>query len=169
MQRLDARKALAVWAVILTAICLRVLVSDRANSVYPIFSDAGRKWLAGAELYAPPTRELDQYRYSPIVAIGFAPWSLLPDRPPGVLWPLLDAGVLVGGLAVWWQWWRREQRGLPALLLLVLPLAVGGLNNGQCNALIAGLTLLATVAFAGGRLWLAAAAVTVAVLFKGYP
>src|SRR5262249_25652990 len=109
------------------------------------------------------------YRYSPIVAIGFAPWSLLPDRPAGVLWRWLNAGVFVGGLAVWWQWWRREQRGLPALLLLVLPLAVGGLDKRPCDALIAGLPLLAAGAFAGGRLGLAAAAVTVAVLFKGYP
>jgi hypothetical protein len=169
MQRLDTRRALVVWAVILTAVCLRVLASDRANSVYPIFSDAGRKWLASADLYGPPTRELDQFRYSPTVAAGFAPWGFLTDRPAGVLWRCLNAGVFVGGLALWWQWWRRERRGLAMLLLLVLPLAIGGLNNGQCNALIAGLALIATVAFGGGRLWLAAASVTIAVLFKGYP
>src|SRR5262249_32301626 len=46
---------------------------------------------------------------------------------------------------------------------------IGGLNNGQCNALVAGLLVAAAVAFAGERWALAAAAVSAAVLFKVYP
>jgi hypothetical protein len=168
MNRLRLRSALAVWAVILVVLSLRTLVSPRANSVYPIFSDAGRKWLAAANLYDPPVGDLDQYRYSPIVAAGFAPLALLPDRPAGVAWRWLNAGVFLGALAVWCYWWW-EKPNVAAALLLVVPLAVGGLNNGQCNALLAGLLLAATVAFARGRWALAAAAATVAVLFKGYP
>src|SRR5690348_7435542 len=96
MNRLRLRSALAVWAVILIAVSLRTLVSPRANSVYPIFSDAGRKWLATANLYDPPVGDLDQYRYSPTVAAGFAPLSLLPDQPAGVLWRWLNASVFLG-------------------------------------------------------------------------
>jgi hypothetical protein len=169
MRRLSTRGALVVWVVIIVVISLRVALSERANSVYPIFSDAGRKWLDGANLFDPPPPWRDVYRYSPAVAAGFAPWGLLSDRAGGVLWRWFNAAVLCGALVAWYRWWRDEKPGLSAILLLVLPLAIGGLNNGQCNALLAGLMLLATVAFARGRLWLAAAAVTCTVLFKGYP
>ncbi len=168
MHRLRLPTVLAMWAVILTVISLRVVLAARNHSVYPIFSDAGRKWLAGADLYGPPTEDLDQFRYAPAVAAGFAPWGLLPDRIGEVLWRWLNAGVFFGALAVWGRWWWSRPN-LPAVLLLVLPLTVGGLNNGQCNALLTGLTLLATVAFARGHLWAAAAAITVTTLFKGYP
>jgi hypothetical protein len=143
-------------------------LTTRSNSVYPIFGDAGRKWLAGANVYDPPVVGLDQYRYSPAVAAGFAPWGLLSDRPAGVLWRWLNAVVFLGAMTLWLSW-RGQRENVAAALLLVIPLAVGGLNNGQCNALLAGLMLVATVAFARGCWTAAAAAMTIAVLFKGYP
>jgi hypothetical protein len=157
-----------VWAVVLIVIGVRVLCSTRANSVYPIFSAAGARWLAGDEVYLPPTADLDVFRYSPPVAAVFAPWSLLPDRLGGLLWRGLNAAVLLGGLAAWCRWlWPRLN--VPAVFLLVIPLAVGGLNNGQCNALVIGLLLIAQVAFARGRWTAAAALAVVPVLLKGYP
>src|SRR5213078_229023 len=95
-------------------------------------------------------------------------WSLLPDRLAGIVWRGLNAGVFLGGLAMWCRW-QRPRLSVAAGMLLVIPLAVGGLNNGQCNALIAGLLLFATAAFARGRWTAAAALITVPVLFKGYP
>src|SRR5439155_11348230 len=49
------------------------------------------------------------------------------------------------------------------------PVAVGSFNNGQCNLLLTGLLLGAVTSFAAGRWAIAAAAVSLAVLFKGYP
>src|SRR5262249_18381318 len=150
MHRFRLPTVLAVWAVILVVISVRVVLAARNHSVYPIFADAGSKWLAGQSLYDPPTAGLDQFRYAPAVASGLAPGSLLPERVAEVLWRCLNAGVFFGALAVWGRWWWSRPN-LAAVLLLVLPLTVGGLNNGQCNALLAGLTLLATVAFARGH------------------
>src|SRR6266508_4560878 len=45
---------LAAWAGVVVVICGRVLLSPRANSVYPIFAEAGRRWLAGEGLYPEP-------------------------------------------------------------------------------------------------------------------
>jgi hypothetical protein len=167
------RLALGLWAAAIAVICVRVLLAARANTVYPIFASAGRGWLHGEALYPGP-KGLDAFRYSPPVAALFAPFSLLPDALGGCLWRLLNAAVYLAAFA----WWRRAVlpgggglgRGtVAALWLLLLPLSVGNLNNGQSNPLVTGL-LLAAVAGAARERWnLAAACVTAAGLFKGYP
>jgi hypothetical protein len=162
------RWAVLVWAAIFGAIGARLLFSTRTGSVYPIFAAAGGRWLAGEEIYIEPTAELDHFRYSPTVTAFFAPWSLLPPRLGEIVWRGVSAAVFFGALTAWCRW-RRQRPSMGAVLLFVAPLAIGGLNNGQCNALVTGLLLFAVVAFAGDRWTLAAAAVTAATLFKGYP
>src|SRR5262249_20400075 len=108
MIRSTLQIALVVWMVILVAISGRLLLAKRSNSVYPIFSAAGAAWLAGETVYRDPTPELDQFRYSPSVAAVFAAWSLLPAPVGEILWRLLNAAVLLGGLAYWIRWWRPE-------------------------------------------------------------
>src|SRR5207237_9491226 len=120
------------------------------------------------------------YRYSPLVAVCFAPFSLLPDATGAVLWRLLNVGVFIVALA----WWSESvlpgpltRRQRVVLFLLVLPLAVGNLNNGQSNLLVLGLILMAVAALAnaGGpvtdswRFALAAVCLALASLFKIYP
>src|SRR5262249_22740064 len=95
-----------------------------------------------------------------------------PDVPAALLWRLLGALAFLGGLA----WFCRSVLPSPltpprraGLLLLVLPLAVGSINNRQSNALVLGLLLIG-VAAAAVRSWnLSAPAVAVACLFKVYP
>jgi hypothetical protein len=151
------------------AISVRVFVSARANSVYPIFSDAGRKWLHGDALYGRPSGDLDLFRYCPVVAAGFAPLSLLPDAIGGIIWRWLNAAVFVAAIVCWCRTWGRSESERLAIFLLVVPLAIGGLNNGQCNALVAGFLLIAATAFRRDRLMLAAAALSAAIVFKVYP
>jgi Glycosyltransferase family 87 len=166
-----------LWAGVFLLIVARVAVSSHRNSVYPIFAQAGQNWLAGASLCETGD---EPYRYSPLVAVCFVPFSLLPDAPGAVLWRLLNGGVFLMALA----WWSesvlpgrltRTQRAV--LFLLVLPLAVGNLNNGQSNLLVLGLILTAVTAMAGAggssrdtwRCALAAACLALACLFKVYP
>ena len=153
-----------------------MLFSPRANSVYPIFAHAGRAWLDGAELYFEAHRPagLDRFRYSPAVAALFAPLALLPDGVGGCAWRLLNAAVFLGGFA--WvcaavlPGWGALSRGRRAALwLLMVPVAVGSLNNGQSNPLVAGLLMMAVAGVAERRWNLAAVCITGAVLFKGYP
>jgi hypothetical protein len=84
-----------------------------------------------------------------------------------------------GGALAWWgrsvlarvrpalQPWTTGQTGL--LFLLVLPLSVGNVNNGQSNILVLGLILLALAAVADERWNLASVCVAAACLFKVYP
>jgi hypothetical protein len=157
----------AVWAAVLLILCARLLVTDRGQGVYPIFANAARKWLAGQDLYRGPG---EPYRYSPLAAVALVPLSGLPDRLGGIVWRLLNAGVLLGGLA----WWCRavlalthRQRAL--FFLLVLPLSVGSLNNGQSNPLLLGLLLIGGAAAATERWNLVGGCLAFACLVKLYP
>src|SRR5437764_9458069 len=99
MHRVQFRWALALWVAILSVISVRVLISARANSVYPIFSEAGRRWMRGADLYGWQSPELDLFRYCPAVAAGFAPLSVLPDPVGGVVWRWINAAAFAAALA----------------------------------------------------------------------
>src|SRR5262249_413281 len=91
------RLAVLLWAGVFLLIAARVMVSSHEHSVYPILAQGGRHWLAGTPLYATG----DGYRYSPLVAAFFVPFSLLPEALGTVLWRLLNLGVFVVALA-WW-------------------------------------------------------------------
>jgi hypothetical protein len=160
------------WIAALLVLCARVLISPQHHNTFPIYAAAGRAWLAGTGLYGRFFEGLDVFRYSPLVAGLLVPLAELPSRLANVLWRLLNAGVLLG--ALWWwgrvvlpgEWTPRRRR---LLFLLVLPLALASLNNGQCNCLIAGLLLAAVAAAAEERWNLAASAVALASLWKVYP
>ncbi len=164
------RWAVTCWVVLLLSVCGRLIfASPRTHTVYPIFANAARNWQAGEGMYGK-LDGLDYFRYSPAVAAFFVPWTALSDRAGNVLWVLLNAAAFLGGLA----WWLRAVALVPAdrraaVYLLVLPLALISLNNGQSNALILGLLLAATAAAASGRWALCAACVAAATLFKVYP
>jgi hypothetical protein len=165
------RAAVAVWAAALVLLGGKALLWPHRNSVYPIFADAGRHWREAGNLYeTSPGRE--PFRYSPLVAAFFVPFSVLPDGPAGLLWRLLSSAVFFGGLG----WWCRAvlaptlSRSRWALLwLLAAPLTVGNLHNGQSNLLVLGLLLVAVAAVTADRLNLAAAGLAVACAFKLYP
>jgi hypothetical protein len=167
--------ALAAWLLVLGVVCVRAVVWPHTHSLYPIFADAARHWCAGESLYrhaAPAAGGLDVYRYSPLVAGLLTPLTVLPDPAASALWRLLNAAGLLAGLA----WFcraalpcrlSRNQRGV--LFLLVLPLAVGNLNNAQSNPLVLGLVLGTVAAAAEGRWNRAAGCMALAGLFKIYP
>jgi hypothetical protein len=169
------RLALFLWILVLVVICLRCALSSTSHSLYPTFANAARNWRMQSDLYAPAAPKasgLDCYRYSPLIAAALTPLCLLPDSLGGILWRLVNAGVLVAALA----WWcgtglprplSRAQAGV--LFLLVLPFAVGSLNNGQANPLLLGLLLAAVTAACHQRWNLTAACLAGACLLKIYP
>src|SRR5262249_869420 len=141
------RWAVAAWVVVLLIVSIRVVVQPHFHSCYPIFANAARHWCQGADLYSkasPGPGELDCYRYSPLAAALLTPVAALPDGVGGIGWRCLNAGALLAALA----WCYRAvlshplSRGQQALLVfLVLPLAVGNINNGQANLLVLGLAM----------------------------
>ena len=165
------RVAVLVWAAALVLLGGKALLWPHRHSVYPIFAGAGRHWREAGDLYAMPDGR-EPYRYSPLVAAFFVPFSLLPDGPAGLLWRLLGSAVFLSGLA----WWGRT--ALPPgparsrwalLLLLPAPLTLGNVHNGQANLLVLGLLLVAVAAVASDRLNVAAICLAVACVFKLYP
>jgi hypothetical protein len=193
------RLALIAWVGLLAGVGTRVLLRPEQQTVDPIFAQAGRDWLAGADVYhldrspdgsgepaapasvwdlvRPPARApvgwgLASYRYSPLVAALFVPLGVLPDRLGQLLWRLGNAAVLVAA-ALWWL--RRAtpyplSRARQGLFLLALvPFSVGSINNGQTNPLLLGLLLAAVTATATGRCNLASLCLALAVWLKLYP
>jgi hypothetical protein len=164
-----AERCVAVaWVVALLILCGRPLVQPDKRTVYPIYAEAGRSWLNSADLYRPTGR--DAYRYSPAVAVLFAPLGLLPDSIGGLLWRVLSGGVF---LLAFQTWHRRVAQGTPArtavLFALLLPLVLGALHNGQSNLLVIGLLLAGCAACMGQHWNVASLCLTGAILFKLYP
>jgi hypothetical protein len=163
--------ALCVWLAFFAGIVARLTWQRGKGDVYPIFVSAAHHWGLGEDLYGP-SEGRDVYRYSPIVAASFTPLALLPDRLGTVLWRLLNASIFLAALC-WWSkttWTCDGTRSRRAILcLLVVPLAIGNLNNGQSNMLVIGLLVAGVAAFAEERWSLAAGSVAVACLIKVYP
>ncbi|MDB5306560.1 MAG: hypothetical protein JWO38_762 [Gemmataceae bacterium] len=163
-----ARIAVAAWAILLVVVCIKPLVKPVSGTVYPTFAHAGEEFAAGRRLYDVPAPYTDNFRYSPLVAAGFAPLALLPLGVGGLVWRAVGAAVYLTGLAAW-AYRVRPGAPLAAVFLLALPLSLGSLHNGQANTLVLGLMLWGTVLAAGGRWTAAAVLIAGAVLFKGYP
>ena len=89
---LRLRWAVAVWVVIVAAVGVRVLLKPHSNTVFPIFADAGRNWLAGVDLYGAPKPDLDQFRYLPAIAAAFA--ILIPLAAGAWIWRIAIAQAL---------------------------------------------------------------------------
>jgi hypothetical protein len=158
-----------LWAVALSACCLRAGLAHGHRSVFPIFQTAAQSWLTGAELYY---KDGPVYRYSPLVTVLLVPFGLLPLEAGIVLWQAGNVAVLLAGL---WSWRRRVlPAGLApwrvaAFFLLVLPLVIANVNNGQSNCLLLGLMLLGTAAVVAERWTAAAVYLALACLLKLYP
>ncbi len=164
------RLAAWVWGVVLLIVAIRVFVQGpREHSVFFLYVNAAQRWMDGRDLY---TADNFQFRYSPLFAILFNPFTFLPEWMGGILWRLFNAAAFVAGFSWWWRrvaGWRGDARALPIMLLLSLPLALLSLNNGQVNPLMTGLILCAFAATAE-ELWIAAAlALSAAVFLKLYP
>ena len=171
-----ARFAVVLWAAILLLLAVRVAVKPHSRNLYPIWATAGADWFAGSGKLYQRTGErdnlLDTFRYSPFVAATLVPWQFLPERVGGVVWRFFNAGVFLGAA----YWWLRA--AAPAVLsarrkaiffLLLAPLALTSLNNGQVNALVIGFLLAALASVARERWWLAAVFIALATSLKIYP
>ncbi len=169
------RAAASVWLVLTLAVCARSAVQGERQSVYPTWQTAGRDWLAGRDLYeegagADPFRF--GFRYSPLAAALLTPCGLMPLRAGNVVFRLVNAAAFLAAVA----WWLR--RGAPGtttpavrglVYLLLAPLALGSLNNGQVNLIVIALLLACSTGAAAERWNLAAFFGAMAILLKLYP
>jgi glycosyl transferase family 87 len=167
------RLAIFLWIAVLAGSCGRCLVgrAHRDVGIFSVYAEAGRHWFAGTDLY-PPKDAWDSFLYSPLVAALLVPYSVLPPLLGNVLWRLTLGGVYLLAL----RWWSRAvlppslTRMQEALIyLLVLPVTVMTLLDGQAGGLVAAALLLTIAAAADERWGYAAAFATLGCLLKVYP
>ena len=166
------RTAVLVWVIVLGVVCVRAAVQPHKRTLYTTWEQAGADWEVGRDLYRDTWNpDQDQFRYSPLVAALLVPFNHLPIRIGGVVWRLLNAGRLAGRipLVVRTAPISRTPRQQGILFLLVVPLSLSSLNNGQPNPLIIGLLLAALAAAERDRWSLAAGFIALATALKIYP
>lgn len=166
------RTAAIVWAIIVAVVCIRAAAQPYKRTLFTTWSQAGGDWEHGLDLYRDTWRpDQDQFRYSPLTAALLVPFYHLPLRVGGAVWRLLNAAVLLGGFALWLRKAPlvRTPRQQAILFLLLAPLSLSSLNNGQPNPLIIGLLLAALAAVDGERWSLAAVLIALATAVKVYP
>jgi glycosyl transferase family 87 len=158
----------AAWIVTAAAVSVRIGLASSQNDLVATYADAGAGWLRGLPLYSTTSG----FIYSPLVAGLFAPLSLVPHSVGAILWRLLNVGVFAGAIF----WWlkseihdRVKKRHFSVVFLLLLPLAIGNLNNGQVNPLIIGLLIFSILAAHYGHWTLCAICIGIATYFKIYP
>ena len=161
---------IAVWGIAIIAVCGRVaLTKSSRQDLFPVYQNAGKAWLNGQDLYR--NSEFD-YRYSPLFAAAMAPMARLPAKLASISWRLLSVFCFLAALS----WTCRAgvpdkfaSEKSPLIFLLILPLSLGNLNNGQANLLVLGALLAAVAAVIRGWWMSAAIVLTIAVMIKIYP
>lgn len=169
------KAAVCLYVILIVGFCTRAALQPHRSNVYPIWQMAGHDWLTGHDLYGEQAGEnpiRSGYRYSPLIAGCFTACELVPERLGNVAWRLLNIAAFLAALG----WWlnkglpfelSQSQRG--QVFLLVAPLALGNLNNGQVNLLLIALMLAAVTASGLGRWNVAALCLGLAILLKIYP
>jgi hypothetical protein len=162
---------LGAWLAVGVAVGVRTWHRPASHTVFPKLALGAEHWWADRPLYDeyPP---LDYFRYPPALAVAVTPLAALGLTAGGVVWAWLGLAVYGLGLARFQRDvlpgdWTSARRA--AFLLLALFGALRGLWNGQSNALVAGLVLLAGSAVVRRRWWAAAALLAVAVHVKLTP
>lgn len=168
------RWGLTLWSICLLAILTRMLFTPPGRrSLYPVYALAAKNWHGGEDLYPAELKGFGfpLFRYSPTVAASLVPLTYLPYRAADLLWRLINWGILLGGYCWWSQtiFGKSRLEAIGWMMMLMLPLAIGNLNNGQSNSLVLGLLLASLAAVAGERWNLAAVLLAAACLFKVYP
>jgi len=166
VSRLWKITACVAWAMALPILSIRSAGGYHRTIAFINFQLAGLHWTRGEDLYA----DWRGFVYSPLVAAFFTPFAYLPSACGIVLWQLLNAAALLGGLAALLQTiFPTVRRYAGIVYLLIIPFALGNLDIGHSNPLLIGLLMLAVAAARVQRWGCAALCVAIATSLKIYP
>jgi hypothetical protein len=157
-----------VWTAALLVVIVRTLLLSHRGTSFGTYNLAGLHWIHGENVYT----QWMGFVYSPTVAAFFALFACVPFALGSILWQLLNAAVLLGGLTAVLKvnlFPGIKQRNFGINHLLIVPLALGNIDISQANPLVAGLLLLAIAAVRAERWNSAALCVAIATFFKIYP
>jgi hypothetical protein len=160
--------AWVVWTIALAVLVARPLLLSQRGTSFDTYNLAGSHWLRGQNVYT----QWMGFVYSPVVAAFFAPFALLPTAIANIIWRLINAAALLGGLSALLRsnLFVGVKPAFAGVAYLVLaPLALGNIDISQANPLVAGLIMLAIAAVYTERWNWAACCIALATFFKIYP
>ena len=157
---------LGLWFLSVAIVCFRIYIHPGWHSVFPTYRDAGAAWIHQGQIYAAP----GIFLYSPLVAAFFSLFALISQNVAEALWRLLLGFALP--LALWFNartLFDFSKKEFAWLFLLIVPLTLSSLNNGQANIIIIVLFLVAAAAASQSRWFICAFCAAFAVYWKIYP
>src|SRR5512140_3157340 len=171
------RRSLRFWRRVVLVIYLAIVVFCtlqrgvvRLNhTTFPVFRASFRHLVEHKDLYVMYPEEqgrkpVDLFKYSPTVALLFAPFSL-PPLPVGLfMWNLLNAFLLVYAVGK-----VLKPKTATIALALLAPEVLVAVQASSSNALVTSLILLSFVAFEERRQLRAAGFVVLGALIKLFP
>jgi Glycosyltransferase family 87 len=160
--------ALVVWIVIFLGLAVRTLANPNRATAFTVYRLAGIHWLNAQHLYG----DWRGFVYSPLAAVFFTPFGLLPPGWGNLCWTWLNAAIFLLGVRALlssgiYPGIKPQYHGI--VYLLLVPLVLGNLDTGQANPTVIGLVLLAVAAVPAERWSVAALCVAAATYLKIYP
>jgi Glycosyltransferase family 87 len=129
---------------------------------------AGAAWAHGKPVYDGQ----GGFIYPPSIAAFDALFIGIPKWFKGDIWRLVRTGTMLVATFVWVRSGlqpKLDRKQLTVIYLLLFPLAIGNLNNGQSNSMISGLLMLGVVAVSHRSWNLAALCFALPACYKVYP
>ncbi len=131
---------------------------------YTIFKNSFLHLVNNENLYSYHFDDhFDLYKYSPTFAVFFGFFALLPDWIGLNLWNLLNSLLLLFSI-YYLPGLSKHEKGTVSLLILIELMT--SMQNGQSNALIAGLLILAFGLLERNKYWLAALCIVFSATIK---
>ena len=97
---------IGLWLAVILGVTIRGIAAPHQNSVFLVFRDAGRAWLAAQPLYS----HVGKYLYSPLSAALFSPFALLPDGVASALWRLGSGLAYFIAVTCWFRRYESFSR-----------------------------------------------------------
>jgi hypothetical protein len=157
---------LLLWFLSVAIVCVRIYRYPGSHSVFVAYREAGEAWIHQSQIYGTP----GTFLYSPLIAALYSPFALISQNVSEVVWRLLIGLALP--LALWFNartLFDFSKKQFACLFLLILPLTLSSLNNGQANIIIIVLFLLAAGSAWQSRWFTCACCAAFAVYWKIYP
>ena len=157
-----------VWTIALIVLVARPLLLSQRGTSFDTYNLAGSHWLHGENVYT----QWMGFVYSPLVAAFFAPFAFVPTAIANIIWRLINAAALLGGLTALLRsnlFPCIKSQGTGIAYLLLLPFSLGNIDISQANPLVAGLIMLAIAAVYTEHWNYAAFCIAMATFFKIYP
>ncbi|MBI1335403.1 MAG: DUF2029 domain-containing protein [Phycisphaera sp.] len=155
------------WVIVALVMAILAGLNPHQRTVTNSYRDAAERWWAGQPIYED-TQTTFGFLYLPQSALVYSPFIVGPAGLSEAVYRVVITGLYA--MALWrlcgWVWPTRGGGLFPLASLLVLPLAIGALRNGQANVPLFALMALAAVDAHDGKYVRCAALLALALAVK---